>query len=103
MAFIADEHQQGQSLESDGDGSGSIQGQSAQDSHGASTTAGGATNQSVILATAGYDHVIKFWDPSTGNCYRDVKFSDSQINCLQITQDRKYLAAAGILTCACMK
>ena len=96
MAFIADEHQQGQSLGSDGDGSGSIQIQNEQDtSHGASTTAGGATNQSVILATAGYDHVIKFWDPSTGNCYRDVKFSDSQINCLQVTQDRKYLAAAG--------
>ena len=62
MAFIADEHQQGQSLGSDGDGSGSIHIQSEQDtSHGASTTAGGATNQSVILATAGYDHVIKFW------------------------------------------
>ena len=70
MAFIADEHQQGQSLGSDGDGSGSIQIQNEQDtSHGASTTAGGATNQSVILATAGYDHVIKFWDPSTGNCF----------------------------------
>ena len=52
-------------------------------------------NPNVILATAGYDHVIKFWDPQTGSCYRDLQFLDSQVNCLKISHDRRFLAAAG--------
>jgi G protein beta subunit-like protein len=30
----------------------------------------------VILATAGYDHTIRFWDPS-GICYRTIQYADS--------------------------
>ena len=87
MAFVADDHQQRQQQQLE---------QRVGDPNNANNNAPPATStDNVILATAGYDHVIKFWDPSTGNCYRDVKFPDSQINCLQITQDRKYLAAAG--------
>jgi len=49
---------------------------------------------SVILATAGYDHTIRFWDPS-GICYRTIQYADSQINKLEITPDKQYIAAAG--------
>ena len=30
----------------------------------------------VILATAGYDHTIRFWEPS-GMCYRSIQYPDS--------------------------
>lgn len=33
----------------------------------------------VILATAGYDHNIHFWEPPTGECIRTLRFSDSQV------------------------
>ena len=49
----------------------------------------------VILATAGYDHNIKFWEASTGKCYRTVPFPDSQVNALEISPDKLLLAAAG--------
>ncbi|CAM9787378.1 unnamed protein product, partial [Choristocarpus tenellus] len=50
---------------------------------------------SVILATAGYDHKIHFWEPPSGVCSRTLRFSDSQVNCLKITPDKTFLAAAG--------
>lgn len=50
---------------------------------------------SVILATAGYDHKIRFWEAPSGICSRTLRFPDSQINCLEITPDKKFLAAAG--------
>lgn len=50
---------------------------------------------SVILCTGGYDHTIRFWEATTGECHRSLQFADSQVNCLRITQDKKYLAAAG--------
>lgn len=51
---------------------------------------------SVILATAGYDHTIRFWEAPTGTCYRTIQLTpDSQINALQITPDKQYIAAAG--------
>ena len=31
----------------------------------------------IILATAGYDHTIKFWDPNQGACLRSIPFNDS--------------------------
>ena len=31
----------------------------------------------VILATAGYDHTIRFWQAHTGICYRTVQHPDS--------------------------
>lgn len=31
----------------------------------------------VVLATAGYDHTIRFWEAASGTCNRTVKYSDS--------------------------
>ena len=50
---------------------------------------------SVVLATAGYDHIIRFWEAPTGACIRMIKFGDSQINRLEITPDKQFIAAAG--------
>jgi WD40 repeat protein len=44
---------------------------------------------SVILATAGYDHKINFWEPPSGVCSRTLRYSDSQVNCLRITPDKQ--------------
>ena len=33
----------------------------------------------VILATAGYDHTIKFWQAHTGQCIRTLQHADSQV------------------------
>ncbi|CAH6719977.1 target of rapamycin complex subunit Lst8p [[Candida] jaroonii] len=52
---------------------------------------------SVILASAGYDHTIRFWDALTGICSRTIQHTDSQVNRLEITNDKRYLAAAGNL------
>lgn len=32
---------------------------------------------SVILATAGYDHTIRFWEAKSGRCYRTLQYPDS--------------------------
>ena len=50
---------------------------------------------SVVLATAGYDHTIRFWEATTGICYRTLQYNDSQVNTLQIAADKSLLAAAG--------
>jgi G protein beta subunit-like protein len=50
---------------------------------------------SVILATGGYDHKIRFWDAPSGVCSRTLRFADSQVTRLHITPDRQFLAAAG--------
>jgi G protein beta subunit-like protein len=50
---------------------------------------------SVVLATAGYDHKIRFWEAPSGVCSRIIKFSDSQVNRLEITPDKQFIAAAG--------
>lgn len=50
---------------------------------------------SVILASAGYDHTIRFWEALTGVCCRTIPHDDSQVNLLAITQDKKLLVAAG--------
>lgn len=50
---------------------------------------------SVILATAGYDHTIRFWEAPTGRCYRTLQYPDSQVNRLEISPDKQWLAAAG--------
>jgi len=49
----------------------------------------------VILATAGYDHTIKFWRAHTGKCVRTLQHADSQVNALEISPDGQMLAAAG--------
>jgi len=52
-------------------------------------------NPSVVLATAGYDHTVRFWEATRGVCYRTLQYADSQVNKLEITPDKRYLAAAG--------
>jgi target of rapamycin complex subunit LST8 len=62
----------------------------------------------VILATAGYDHTIKLWEPISGACSRTIPYLDSvfpsgrpysngaqQVNRLAISPDKRFLAAAG--------
>ena len=50
---------------------------------------------SVVLATGGYDHTIRFWEATSGVCYRTLQHQDSQVNKLEITPDKKFIAAAG--------
>lgn len=50
---------------------------------------------SVVLATAGYDHTIRFWEATSGRNYKTLQYPDSQVNKLEITPDKQYLAAAG--------
>ena len=50
---------------------------------------------SVILATAGQDDKIRFWEAPSGVCSRILRSADSQVNCLEITPDKQYLAAGG--------
>lgn len=50
---------------------------------------------SVILATSGYDHKIRFWEAPSGICSRTLRYPDSQVNCLEITPDKQFLAAGG--------
>lgn len=49
----------------------------------------------VLLLTAGYDQTIRFWDASSGMCYRTLAHPDKQVNCLQIRPDKQYIAAGG--------
>ncbi|EFJ46224.1 hypothetical protein VOLCADRAFT_81959 [Volvox carteri f. nagariensis] len=50
---------------------------------------------SVVLATAGYDHTIRFWEATSGCCYRTLQYAESQVNKLEITADKTRIAAAG--------
>ncbi|RCV38846.1 hypothetical protein SETIT_8G175100v2 [Setaria italica] len=50
---------------------------------------------SVILATASYDHTIRFWEAKSGRYYCTIQYPDSQVNRLEITPDKRFLAAAG--------
>ena len=52
----------------------------------------------LILVTAGYDHAIKFWDVATGLPVHSIPYSESHINKLAISADRRYLAVAGHTT-----
>jgi G protein beta subunit-like protein len=56
---------------------------------------GPASTDQVILATAGYDHTIKFWSAHSGVCTRTHQHPDSQVNCMEITPDGTMLAAGG--------
>ena len=51
--------------------------------------------EEVILATAGYDHTIKFWQAHTGQCTRTLQHTDSQVNALDISPDGQLLVACG--------
>lgn len=59
-------------------------------------TAPAAVNDGVVFATGGYDHTIKFWGgPALGSCLRQVEFADSQVNALEVSPNKVFLAAAG--------
>lgn len=34
-------------------------------------------NDQIIFATAGFDHTIRFWKPSTGQCYKILQHTES--------------------------
>lgn len=48
----------------------------------------------VVLATAGYDHTIRFWEALSGVCLRTIQHPDS-VNRLAVSPDKRFLAAAG--------
>ena len=50
-------------------------------------------SRSVLLATAGYDHSIRLWEPHTGKCQRSLPHPDSHVNSLEFAPDRVKLAA----------
>jgi len=56
---------------------------------------GPASTDQIILATAGYDHTIKFWAAHTGACTRTHQHPDSQVNCMEILPDGTMLMAGG--------
>jgi|UniRef100_A0A3Q4EC81 G protein beta subunit-like protein len=41
------------------------------------TTPGTVGSDPVILATAGYDHTVRFWQAHSGICTRTVQHQDS--------------------------
>ncbi len=45
----------------------------------------------VILATAGYDHTIKFWQAHTGACVLTLQHPDSHVNAMEISPDGQVL------------
>lgn len=53
---------------------------------------------SVVLATAGYDHSVRFWEATSGRCTRTLQFSDSHVNRLDVSPGKELLAAAGNAT-----
>ena len=57
--------------------------------------AGPVSTDSVILATGGYDHTIKFWAASTGAATRTLQHPDSPVNSLAIAGDGSMIAAGG--------
>jgi len=63
--------------------------------HTMNTSPGTVGSDPVILATAGYDHTVRFWQAHSGICTRTVQHQDSQVNALEITPDRSMIAAAG--------
>lgn len=50
---------------------------------------------SVVLVTGGFDHKIRFWEATTGICSRTLRFGESQVNKLQISENKLHVAAGG--------
>lgn len=49
----------------------------------------------VLLATAGYDQTIRFWDAEKGVSYRTLQHPERQVNALVISPDKQFIAAGG--------
>ncbi|RDD43873.1 Target of rapamycin complex subunit lst8 [Trichoplax sp. H2] len=54
-----------------------------------------ADTEAVLLATGGYDHTIRLWQPHSGVCHRTLQHPESQVNALSLTPDKQLIAAAG--------
>ncbi|KAL1191996.1 Target of rapamycin complex subunit LST8-1 [Cardamine amara subsp. amara] len=52
------------------------------------------SHRPVILATASYDHTIRFWEAQTSRCYSTIHYPDLHVNRIEITPDKRYLVAA---------
>lgn len=53
-------------------------------------------SERVILVTGGFDHTIRFWQAPSGVCHRVLQYNDCQVNCLEITPDKQFLAGSVI-------
>lgn len=42
-----------------------------------------------------FSYESRFWEATSGICYRTLQYADSQVNCLEITSDKVLIAAAG--------
>jgi len=49
----------------------------------------------VVLATGGFDSRLRLWEATTGICTRSIRITDSQVNCLAISRDKRFLASGG--------
>eukprot|EP01036_Dinobryon_divergens_P031286 gene31286-40656_t len=49
----------------------------------------------VVLVTGGYDHRIRFWGASSGDCSKSIPFGDSQVNCVSVSADKGIVAGGG--------
>nr|CAH8828875.1 unnamed protein product [Trichobilharzia regenti] len=52
-------------------------------------------DSNLSLATGGFDHTIKMWQPNTGIYIQGFQHNESQVNALAFSRDGHYLAAAG--------
>ncbi|CAH8445170.1 unnamed protein product, partial [Heterobilharzia americana] len=52
-------------------------------------------DSNLSLATGGFDHTIRMWQPSTGKYIQGFQHSESQVNTLAFSRDGQYLAAGG--------
>ena len=48
----------------------------------------------MLIYLGGFDHRIMLWE-SSGACVKMVKFPESHVNCIQVSNDKKFLAAGG--------
>ncbi|KAF8560676.1 hypothetical protein P879_10663 [Paragonimus westermani] len=55
----------------------------------------GDYDANLSLATGGFDHVIRMWQPSTGKYLTGFQHNESQVNTLAFSRDGHYLAAGG--------
>ena len=62
---------------------------------GAGAGASSSAGPEVCLVTAGFDHALRFWDLSTGQCETTLQHPDWQVNALAISRDKRFVAAAG--------
>jgi G protein beta subunit-like protein len=89
----------GSSLDGDGHGSSleshDLHGNLKDDEASNAQFGGEIVPPQVVLATAGYDHTVRFWDVVSGVCVSSLQYNLSQVNCLAVSEDKRLLAAGG--------